>query len=64
MAAVCEVCGKRPSWGNRVSHSERKTRRRWVPNIQRVRAVVNGSPKRIYVCTACIKSGKIVKAAR
>jgi large subunit ribosomal protein L28 len=62
MAAVCEVCGKRPSWGNNVSHSERKTRRRWNPNIQRVRALVGGAPKRVSVCTGCIKSGKIVKA--
>ncbi len=62
MAAVCEVCGKRPSWGNSVSHSERKTRRRWNPNVQRVRALVNGTPKRVSVCTGCIKSGKIVKA--
>ena len=62
MAAVCEICGKHPSWGNNVSHSERKTRRRWNPNIQRVRALVGGTPKRVYVCTGCIKSGKIVKA--
>ncbi len=64
MAAVCEVCGKKPSWGNNVSHSERKTRRRWLPNIQKVRAIVDGSPKRLYVCTGCIKSGKVVKAGR
>jgi large subunit ribosomal protein L28 len=63
MAAVCEVCGKGPSFGNSVSHSERKTRRRWNPNIQRVRAVVKGSPTRLYVCTGCIKSGKVTKAS-
>ena len=62
MAAVCEVCSKGPSWGMNVSHSHRRTKRRWNPNIQRVRALVNGSPKRLYVCTGCIKSGKIVKA--
>jgi large subunit ribosomal protein L28 len=45
-----------------VSHSHRRTKRRWNPNIQRVRALVNGSPKRIDVCTGCIKSNKIVKA--
>ena len=61
MAAVCEVCGKSPSWGNTVSHSERKTRRRGNPNIQRVRALVNGSPRRLHVCTGCIKSGKVTK---
>jgi large subunit ribosomal protein L28 len=62
MAAVCQVCGKHPSWGMAVSHSHRRTKRRWNPNIQRVRALVNGAPKRLYVCTGCIKAGKIVKA--
>lgn len=61
MAAVCEVCGKRPSFGHNVSHSQRKTNRRWSPNIQRIRALVNGSPTRIHVCTGCIKSGKVTK---
>ena len=62
MASVCEVCGKKPSWGMSVSHSHRRTKRRWNPNIQRVRAIVDGSPKRVNVCTGCIKAGKIVKA--
>ena len=62
MASVCEVCGKHPSFGMAVSHSHRRTKRRWNPNIQRVKALVSGSPKRMYVCTGCIKSGKIVKA--
>jgi large subunit ribosomal protein L28 len=62
MASVCEVCGKKPSWGMSVSHSHRRTKRRWNPNIQRVRALVNGSVKRVNVCTGCLKSGKIVKA--
>jgi large subunit ribosomal protein L28 len=62
MASVCEVCGKKPSWGMSVSHSHRRTKRRWNPNIQRVRALVSGSAKRVNVCTGCLKSGKIVKA--
>jgi large subunit ribosomal protein L28 len=62
MASKCEVCGKGPSWGMSVSHSHRRTKRRWNPNIQRVRASVNGAAKRVNVCTGCIKSGKIVKA--
>jgi large subunit ribosomal protein L28 len=64
MAAVCEVCGKRPSFGMRLSHSHRRTKRRWNPNIQRVRAVVNGSPKRLHVCTSCIRAGKVTKPTR
>jgi large subunit ribosomal protein L28 len=63
MAAVCEVCGKHPSWGMSVSHSHRRTKRRWNPNIQRVRVLVGGAPKRVSVCTGCIKSGKITKVA-
>jgi large subunit ribosomal protein L28 len=61
MAAVCKVCGKHPSWGMSVSHSHRRTKRRWNPNIQRVRALVNGSPRRIHVCTSCIRAGKVTK---
>ena len=64
MAAVCEVCGEHPSFGMAVSHSHRRTKRRWNPNIQRVRAVVNGSTKRVNVCTSCLKAGKVVKAVR
>ena len=62
MASVCEVCGKGPAWGMSVSHSHRRTKRRWNPNIQRVRAKVGASTKRVDVCTSCIKSGKVVKA--
>ena len=64
MSAVCEVCGKRPRVGMRVSHSHRRTKRRWNPNIQRIRAMVDGSPKRLHVCTGCIKAGKVTKAVR
>jgi large subunit ribosomal protein L28 len=46
----------------RVSHSHIRTRRRWNPNIQPVRAIVNGSPKRINACTRCIKAGKVHRA--
>jgi large subunit ribosomal protein L28 len=61
MAAVCEVCGKHPSFGMSISHSHRRTKRRWDPNIQRVRAIVNGSPRRLHVCTSCIKAGKVTR---
>ena len=64
MAANCDVCGKKPSFGNSISHSHRRTSRRWNPNIQRIRAVVNGSTKRVNVCTSCIKAGKITKPLR
>ena len=63
MAKVCDVCGRGPLFGNRISHAHNVTKRRWNVNLQAVRAVVNGATKRIRVCTSCIKSGKIQKAA-
>jgi large subunit ribosomal protein L28 len=59
MAAVCDVCGKGPGFGNNVPWSRKRTRRRFDPNIQRVRATVEGTPKRVNVCTSCLKAGKV-----
>jgi large subunit ribosomal protein L28 len=64
MARACEVCGKQRSSGNSVSHANNKTRRLWRPNLQRVHAKVGGGGKRLLVCTACIRSGKIMKQSR
>jgi len=64
MAKVCAICGKKPMFGNNVSHANNRTRRRFNPNLQRVRAVVNGVVKRITVCTSCIQAGKVEKAVR
>ncbi len=61
MAKVCEICGKRPNFGNNVSHANNTTRRRWMPNLQRVKAIVDGSPKRIMVCTSCLRANKVHK---
>ena len=63
MAKVCDICGKGPATGNNVSHAHNKTRRRWLPNLQTVRALINGVVKRVKVCTNCIRSGKVQKAA-
>jgi large subunit ribosomal protein L28 len=63
MARVCEICGKGPIAGHNVSHANNKTPRRWYPNLQRVRVVVNGVVKRIRVCTQCIKSNRVAKAS-
>jgi large subunit ribosomal protein L28 len=62
MAQVCDVCGKGPQFGNNISHAHNVTKRRWNVNLQAVKALVNGNPKRIRVCTSCIKTGKIAKA--
>ncbi|MBU2444268.1 MAG: 50S ribosomal protein L28 [Bacteroidetes bacterium] len=63
MAKRCEICGKGPVTGNNVSHAHNRTRRRWLPNLQKVRAKVGKSVKSINVCTSCIKSGRVLKAA-
>jgi large subunit ribosomal protein L28 len=61
MAQRCEVCGKGPLSGNRVSHAHNVTHRRFNPNLQSVRAVTNGRQRRVKVCTRCLRSGKVVK---
>jgi large subunit ribosomal protein L28 len=63
MAKRCEVCGKGPVVGRTVSHAHNVSARRFEPNLQTVRAVVNGASKRMRVCTRCIRSQKVVKAA-
>lgn len=63
MAMRCEICGKGPMSGNNVSHAHNVTRRRFLPNLQKVRANIEGRIKTIRVCTRCIRSGKVVKAA-
>jgi large subunit ribosomal protein L28 len=63
MAQTCALCGKKPAFGRIVSHAHNVSLRRFNPNLQSVRAVVDGATKRIRVCTRCIKSNKVVKAA-
>jgi large subunit ribosomal protein L28 len=63
MAKRCELCGKGPVVGRRVSHAHNVRPRRFEPNLQTVRALINGGVKRMRVCTRCIRSQKIVKAA-
>ncbi len=62
MAKICEICGKRPQTGNNVSHAHNKTKRRWLPNLQRIRVSINGITKRMKVCTSCISANKVAKA--
>jgi large subunit ribosomal protein L28 len=73
MGSVCELCGKRPGFGNKVQRLgtnairrrvKSRTRRRFNPNIQRVRALVDGTPRRLDVCTSCIKAGRVQKPPR
>jgi large subunit ribosomal protein L28 len=62
MAKVCHSCGKRPAFGQSRSHSMVATKRRFEPNLQRVRILVGAAPRRVYVCTRCLKAGKVQKA--
>jgi large subunit ribosomal protein L28 len=65
MAQRCEICGKGPQFGNRVSHAHNVTHRRFNPNLQSIRAVDGeGRHKRVRVCTRCLRSGKVTKPAR
>ncbi|HLQ66266.1 MAG TPA: 50S ribosomal protein L28 [Candidatus Limnocylindrales bacterium] len=61
MARVCDICGKGVQHGQNVSHAHNITKRRWEVNLQEVRAVVAGRPKRLRVCTRCIRSGRVQK---
>ncbi len=60
--AKCEVCGKGVSFGIKVSHSHRRSNKMWKANIRRVKAVVDGTPQRVYVCSRCLRSGKVQRA--
>lgn len=63
MAKRCEICDKGPVVGRTISHAHNVRPRRFEPNLQTVRAVINGGVRRIRVCTRCIRSGKVIKAA-
>jgi large subunit ribosomal protein L28 len=60
--ATCEICGKRRQFGHNVSHANNKTRREWRPNVQRLRVNYEGTVRRMYVCTRCIRSNRVTKA--
>ncbi|UGS35827.1 hypothetical protein DSM104329_02224 [Capillimicrobium parvum] len=62
MAKICHSCGKGPAFGNSRSHSMVATKRRFDPNLQKVRVMDGASPRRVYVCTRCLKAGKVTKA--
>lgn len=63
MGKACDICGKKPMVGHRVSHAHNVTKRKFNPNLQSVRAMLDGRPKKIMACTTCIKSGRVIKAA-
>ena len=60
--AKCIYCGKGVSFGHNVSHSNRKTKRKWAPNVQRVKVVEDGTVTRKYVCTRCLRSGLVQRS--
>ncbi len=63
MPSSCDICGKKPSFGMSVSHSHKRTSRRWNPNIQTVRVLISGNRRKKNVCTSCMKAGKLVADA-
>ena len=63
MAKVCDVCGKGPQFGHRISHAHNVTNRRWNANIRKIRLIKNGRAYRAYVCTGCLSAGKVTKPA-
>jgi large subunit ribosomal protein L28 len=63
MAMRCKICGKGPSFGNVISHANNTRRRRWNPNLRRVRAIIDGVRQHVRVCTSCIRAGRVTKAA-
>ncbi len=62
MSYKCDICGKGPMFGHSISHAHNVTRRKFMPNLQRVRAKVDGRVKTLRVCTRCLKAGKVQKA--
>jgi large subunit ribosomal protein L28 len=64
MAQSCEICGKSPVAGHRISHAHNVTNRQFKPNLRKVRAVAGGASRRMRVCTRCLRSGKVTKAVR
>ena len=63
MANFCYVCNKGPATGNRVSNANNRTKRRFMPNLQRVRILENGRTVRVRICTRCLEAGKVQKAS-
>ncbi|MCP3177600.1 MAG: 50S ribosomal protein L28 [Desulfuromonadales bacterium] len=61
MSKVCEICGKGRTTGNNVSHAHNKTRKVWLPNLQKVKTISNGTVRSVKVCTRCIRSGAVTK---
>ncbi len=59
MPKKCEICGKGVMFGNQISHSHRVSKRRFNPNLKKVNARIEGSVKKVYVCTKCLKAGKV-----
>lgn len=60
--AMCDVCGKGVTYGIQVSHSHRRSNRTWKANVRKVKILVNGNPRRLNVCTSCLRSEYVVKA--
>jgi large subunit ribosomal protein L28 len=61
MSRQCAICGKKPATGHSISHAHNLSKRRWLPNLQKIRVEIDGTAQRAYVCTRCIKAGVVKK---
>lgn len=62
MPKLCEICGKGPEFGHSVSHSHKASKKKWKPNLQKIKVDTKSGNKRMWVCTRCIRGGKVKKA--
>ena len=63
MSKICYICGKQPIFGNNVSHAHNKTKRRWDPNLHKMRIIEDGQVRAVKMCTSCLKKGNYQKAS-
>ncbi len=64
MSSRCDVCRRTSQYGHSVSHSNRKTNRRFLVNIQRRRLVIDGTPRHVHICTRCLRTMMKVEKSR
>lgn len=64
MPKVCKICGKGPFFGHSVSHSHKASKKKWKPNLQHVKAKTDAGSRQIWVCTRCLRSGKVTKVTK
>lgn len=62
MSRKCDICGKGPQFGHKISHAHNVSPKKWLPNLHSVKVVINKATKKLRICTRCLRSGKVQKA--